>query len=82
MAIPFPLMNFRFPTYDLGGTMEFTLKSGEKIRGMLVGEDHLNHTFTLHLYDEEDGSDCGERVFPNRVLSERNTRFDILKKAN
>lgn len=71
-----PLRSYILPSYDLGGTMEFTLKSGEKIRGMLVNEDKTRGTFTLHL----DGS--GERVFPDRVLTERNTRFDILKRAS
>jgi len=77
--MPYIPHTYARPSYSLGGEMEFTLKNGEKIKGMLVGEDKTSHAFTLHLYDE-DGSDCGEKVFPNKVLSERNTRFDLLKR--
>jgi hypothetical protein len=52
MAIhPFNTYFPRLPSLDPGSTMEFTLKTGEHIRGMLLAYD--DESMVIHPYDSE-----------------------------
>ena len=56
-----------FPSLDPGSTMEFTLKTGEHIRGMLLSYD--DESVTIHPYDSEDNFiGIDRRVFKNSEI--------------
>jgi hypothetical protein len=54
------------PTFDLGANMEFKLKTGETIRGMLLKCD--NESMTIWVYDPEGNKENEEKVFKNTEI--------------
>jgi hypothetical protein len=61
-----PFGRYILPSLDPGATMDFTLKTGEHIRGMLLNYD--KESMTIHPYDSEDNFIGEERIFKNSEI--------------